>query len=195
MKEIIWQPKARRQLKKLRDAKATVLIVNAVETLVFFPDVQEIRALVNHQCTHRLRVGPYRVLFNAFDAINVISIEEVKKEMSALTNNYQTIEYNGEPAFVLVPVDEFRKMRPLLENEAVKGGIPHSVVRANLVDSVPMIKAWREHLGMTQDELAGKAGMSQPALAKLEKPGARPRKATIRKVAEAMGLSVDQVEE
>lgn len=115
--------------------------------------------------------------------------------MNALTDKYQTIEYNGEPAFVLVPVDEFRKIRPLLENEAVKGGIPHSVVRANLVDGVPMIKAWREHLGMTQEELAGKAGMSQPALAKLERPGAHPRKTTIRKVAEAMGLSVDQVAE
>ena len=115
--------------------------------------------------------------------------------MNTRINNYQTIEYNGEPAFVLVPVDEFRKIRPLLDSEAVKGGIPHAVVRANLIDGVSMIRAWREHLGMTQDELAGKAGMSQPALAKLEKPGARPRKTTIRKVAEAMGLSVDQVEE
>ena len=79
MKEIIWQPRARRQLKKLRDAKATVLVVNAVETLAAFPDVEGIKALVNHQCTHRLRIGPYRVLFNAFDVINVISIEEVKK--------------------------------------------------------------------------------------------------------------------
>lgn len=115
--------------------------------------------------------------------------------MNARTNKYQTIEHNGVPAFVLVPVEEFRKIQPLLDNQAIHGGIPHEVVKANLVDGKTLVRAWREHLGMTQEEVAEKAGMSQPALVKIEKPGAKPRKKTLAKVAGAMGLSVEQVQE
>ncbi len=58
-----------------------------------------------------------------------------------------------------------------------------------------MIKAWREHLGMTQQELAVKAGVTQPAIAKLERAGASPREATLKKLAKAMGLIMEQIEE
>ena len=58
-----------------------------------------------------------------------------------------------------------------------------------------MIKAWREHLGMTQQEIAVKAGVTQPAIAKLERPGASPRKTTLKKLANAMRLSIEQLEE
>ena len=37
------------------------------------------RALVNHTCDYRLRVGNYRVLFNHDSLVEIISIEEVKK--------------------------------------------------------------------------------------------------------------------
>ena len=43
--------------------------------------------------------------------------------------------------------------------------------------------------------MAGKAGVSQPALAKVEEPGAKPRRKTLAKLAAAMGLSVEQVQE
>lgn len=79
MKDIIWQPRARRQLKKIKGAKTRADILAAVKTLREFPDVPEVKALVNHQYTHRLKVGTHRVLFNAFEEINIITIEEVKK--------------------------------------------------------------------------------------------------------------------
>lgn len=115
--------------------------------------------------------------------------------MSVLTNKYQTINHNGIPAFVLVPVDDFRKIQPLLDNSATRFSIPHAVVKANLVEGKSLVRAWREHLGMTQDEVATRAGISQPALVKIEKSGAKPRKKTLAKVAEAMGLSVEQIQE
>lgn len=115
--------------------------------------------------------------------------------MSAHIADFQTIEYDGSPAFVLVPFDIFRKIRPLLEHEAIQGGIPHEIVRLNIMNEVPMIKAWREYLGMTQQELAEKAGVSQPAIAKLERPGVKPRKVTLKKLAAAMGLALEQLEE
>ena len=115
--------------------------------------------------------------------------------MSAHTIDFQTIEYEGNPAFVLVPFDVFNKIRPLLDREAVRNAIPHEIVRRNVIDDVPMMKAWREHLGLTQQELAEKAQVTQPAIAKLERPGAHPREVTLKKLAAAMGLSVEQLEE
>ena len=38
-----------------------------------------VKALTNHECDYRLRVGNFRVLFNLFESIEVITIEEVKK--------------------------------------------------------------------------------------------------------------------
>ena len=79
MKEIAWQPRARKQMKKVGDTKTISAIIDAVETLADFPNADGVKALVNHRCTHRLRVGNYRVLFNAFDIVDIISIEEARK--------------------------------------------------------------------------------------------------------------------
>ncbi len=116
--------------------------------------------------------------------------------MNVHITDFQTIEYKGNTAFVLVPIDLYKKkIRPILENDAVKQGIPHDIVRRNIVDSVPMIKAWREHLGITQLELAQLAGVTQPAIAKLERPDAKVRRTTLMKLAKAMGISIEQLEE
>lgn len=110
--------------------------------------------------------------------------------------DYQTIEYNGHPAFVLVPWEEFNVVRPYLERKTVlRDTIPHEVVEANVLHGVPIIKAWREHLGMTQEQLAEKAGMKQSALARLETGASRPRSATIIKLSVALGIKPDLLEE
>ena len=45
----------------------------------------------------------------------------------------------------------------------------------------------------TQAELAAKAGMKQSAMARLESNSVSPRKATLAKLAEAMGISIEQL--
>lgn len=107
---------------------------------------------------------------------------------------YQTIYHDGRPAFVLVPVAEFDRIRPLLEQDAVRDAIPQAVVEAHVLRGVPLLRAWREHLNLTQDEVAARAGMKQPALARLERGDSTPRTATLRRLAEAMGLSLAQLE-
>ncbi|MFQ5717851.1 MAG: helix-turn-helix domain-containing protein [Nitrospinales bacterium] len=103
--------------------------------------------------------------------------------------DFQIIEQNGEPAFAVVPYAEFiRLIRP-------KTTIPHEVVRANVVEGVPLTRAWREYLRLTQLEVAEKAGITQAALSQLENPKARPRKATLEKLAHALDLSVEQLRE
>jgi transcriptional regulator with XRE-family HTH domain len=58
---------------------------------------------------------------------------------------------------------------------------------------VPLIRAWREHLGLTQEAVAERASMKQPALARLERGESVPRTATLKRLAEAMGLTVSQL--
>ncbi len=108
---------------------------------------------------------------------------------------YQTIEHCGHPAFVLVPWEEFNRIRPLLEAEKARAtGIPQTVVEAHILHDVPLIKAWREHLGITQEILAARMGVSQAAVAKLERPAACPRAATLKKVARALEVTVEQLQ-
>jgi len=79
MIDVTWKPKALKQLRKLRDPIGQRRIVAAVGGLIAFPDVQNVKVLTNHDYDYRLRVGDFRVLFNLFESIEVISIEEVKK--------------------------------------------------------------------------------------------------------------------
>lgn len=48
----------------------------------------------------------------------------------------------------------------------------------------------RQDAGLSQAELASRVGVSQQQIAKLEKPGANPSIATLRKVAAALGVRV-----
>ena len=109
--------------------------------------------------------------------------------------DYQTIDYQGNPAFVLIPWDDFKRIRPLLDGNKIRSaGVPQTVVEAHVLRAIPMIRAWREHIGITQRELAARMGVSQAAVAKLEKPNARPRHATLEKVAEALGISIENLD-
>lgn len=104
----------------------------------------------------------------------------------------QIIKKDGKPAFAVIPWDEYNK---LIHNQVEKDDsdvwFPNDVVKAN-VRGDSLIKAWREYFGMTQTELAEKAGMKQSALARLEKSGSA-RTSTLKKLAEAMDISVEQL--
>ena len=95
---------------------------------------------------------------------------------------------------MLVPWEDFERIRPLLDGDLSAAGIPQAVVEAHILRDVPIIRAWREHMGITQGELADRMGVSQAAIAKLEKPNAKPRSATLGKVAAALGISITQLD-
>lgn len=79
MMQVIWKPKALKQLIKLGDKAAQASILYATSGLTAFPAVTGIKALVNHQYMYRIRVGNYRVLFDVSTTVQVVRIEEVKK--------------------------------------------------------------------------------------------------------------------
>lgn len=55
------------------------------------------------------------------------------------------------------------------------------------------VKEYRERAGLTQTELALKVGLSQSAVAKWETAGYTPRAATLIRVADVLGVSLDQL--
>ncbi|MGN5650597.1 helix-turn-helix domain-containing protein [Bacillus sp. Brlt_9] len=62
-----------------------------------------------------------------------------------------------------------------------------------LAEIVTVIREKRKQLGWTQQELAEKAELKQPAIARLENSGAIPNSTTLFKVAIALGLKIKLV--
>jgi ribosome-binding protein aMBF1 (putative translation factor) len=52
------------------------------------------------------------------------------------------------------------------------------------------VREARQRLGITQVELAGRIGSTQPAIARLEGGGVMPSLATLRRIASALGLEL-----
>ena len=108
--------------------------------------------------------------------------------MNARTEFQVIVGKDGKPAFVVVPYDQFRRMKGGFSH----GTVPNEVVNVVFEKGVSPMAAWREHIGLTQAEVAGRIGITQAAYAQMERVK-QPRKATLEKVAAALGLEVDQL--
>jgi len=78
MNRINWTRKAVKQLGRLHKADQPA-IYDAVQELVWMPNVQNVKRLAHHAYGYRLRVGKYRVLFDWDGGIHIVNIEEVSK--------------------------------------------------------------------------------------------------------------------
>ncbi|MGB5985738.1 MAG: helix-turn-helix transcriptional regulator, partial [Desulfobacterales bacterium] len=157
-----------------------------VDGLKDFPNCPNIKKLKNRP-GYRLRVGSWRVLFT--ETFEIISIEEVKNAMNAHTpDNVQIIKKNGHPMFAVIPYEDYLNLLPKDE----KATIPHEVVGLVVKEGMNLVKAWRKYLGLTQAEVARRAGISQAALSQMERAESNLRDTTLEKLAKAMELSLDQ---
>ncbi|WP_370386309.1 helix-turn-helix domain-containing protein [Snodgrassella alvi] len=107
--------------------------------------------------------------------------------------NYQIINNrSGLPEYVLVPYEKFLQ----LTNQSkinLTDGVPSEVVDLLFDKQYSAARAWREYLGLTQNECANKLGISQSAYSQLESSD-RPRKATRIKLATALGINETQLD-
>ncbi|CAB3750865.1 XRE family transcriptional regulator [Burkholderia sp. MSh2] len=116
----------------------------------------------------------------------------------------QFIEQDGHRAFAVVPIELWDRVKGLLEDledealfahaKANDDGrrIPAAVLDAELAGDHP-VRAWRNHLRMTQDALAAAAGISKPYLSQIE---TRQRVGTadvLSKIANALAVPVDDL--
>ena len=95
---------------------------------------------------------------------------------------------DGRPQFAVIPYDLFRS---LIGDKDYSNYIPHAVVE-RMVDGSSSVKAWREHLNLTQADLAQRMDISQAAYSQLESsPKLRP--SSRRRIAQALGVTVEQL--
>jgi len=78
MNEVQWSTRALRQVRKLPEV-VRLQINEAVADLENMPDCQQVKALQNHRCGYRRRVGQYRILFDWDSIVHIVSIEEVRR--------------------------------------------------------------------------------------------------------------------
>jgi DNA-binding XRE family transcriptional regulator len=105
--------------------------------------------------------------------------------------DYPTITLEGR-TYVMLPVEDFTKLQGKAPWIPEGDATPLEVVRRHIEDNVSKARAWREYLGLTQAEVAARMGISQAALSQLENQK-RPRRASLEKLAKALGLNVEQL--
>jgi ribosome-binding protein aMBF1 (putative translation factor) len=110
----------------------------------------------------------------------------------------QIITQAGKPAFVVVPIDEWRRIEAIMEDRADAAAVreflrnptetyPDSVV-AMILDGTHPVKALREHRGMTQVQLATRCGTSPVYISQIERGGRRPGRQLLAKLAKTLGI-------
>lgn len=102
-----------------------------------------------------------------------------------IPTSHHIIQHEGQPVAVVVPYADYVRA---FDTDVT---IPHSVVMRSI--DVSLVRAWREHLGLSQAEVATRMGISQPAYQKLEDKEAKPRLATLQKIADALKLDIRQI--
>lgn len=107
--------------------------------------------------------------------------------MNAPTNVQVINGPDGNPAFVVIPYAEY-----VASHTSERNLVPHDVVTRTVGGASPA-RAWREHLGLTQAEVAERLGISQPAYAQQERSD-KLRKASRGKIAAALGIAADQLD-
>ena len=93
----------------------------------------------------------------------------------------QVIEKDGKPEWVVIPYEEYERLVEEAEmlqdvraydeaKKAIAVGeelIPSEVTYA-ILDGINPVRVWREHRGLTQQQLAKAVGISVPYLSQIE---------------------------
>ncbi len=94
----------------------------------------------------------------------------------------------GKPAFAVIPYSDYLRLPQRREPT-----VPNDVVGKVVNDEMTPVRAWREHLGLTQADVAQRLGISQSAYAQQEAKESV-RKSTREKIARALGIEPEQLE-
>ncbi|MBN1317737.1 MAG: helix-turn-helix transcriptional regulator [Anaerolineales bacterium] len=118
----------------------------------------------------------------------------------------QIIERNGNPEWAVIPYEDYIHLvekTEMLDDirdydqaiAAIEQGeelIPSQVVYA-ILDGENPIRVWREHRGMTQQQLSDAAGISKPYLSQIKTGKRTGSTETLTAIARALDLTVDDI--
>lgn len=121
----------------------------------------------------------------------------------------QIIEKNGKPEYAVIPYPDYVRLLEALEDKADSQSIaefhenytagrevliPAEIVRRELEGESP-VKLWREHRGLTQQQLADAAGISKPFLSQIESGKRKGTIETLSAIARSLGVPLDLLTE
>lgn len=107
--------------------------------------------------------------------------------MNVPTNIQILKDAEGKPAFAVIPYSDYLRLPHRREPT-----VPNDVVGKVINDEMTPVRAWREHLGLTQADVAQRLGISQSAYAQQEAKESV-RKSTREKIARALGIEPEQL--
>ena len=121
----------------------------------------------------------------------------------------QIIEKNGKPEYAVIPYPDYVRLLQALEDKADAQSIaefhenypvgrevliPAEIMRRELEGESP-VKLWREHRGLTQQQLADAAGISKPFLSQIESGKRKGTIETLSAIARSLGVPLDLLTE
>ena len=122
-----------------------------------------------------------------------------------MANKRQIIYHEGKPAFMLLPWSEFEAMTGKLDEAALSdeelfdlahksGGeyLPAELVH-RILDGKNPVKAYREHRGLTQKDLAEKVGLNPVYISQIETGKRIGSTKTLGKIAKALDVDLDDL--
>ncbi|MBI1777145.1 MAG: type II toxin-antitoxin system prevent-host-death family antitoxin [Proteobacteria bacterium] len=115
----------------------------------------------------------------------------------------QIITQGGKAAFVVISIDEWRRIESALEDRADAAAVraflkrptetfPDSVLAAILGGGHPL-KALREHRGLTQAKLAKASGTSAVYISQIERGQRRAGRKLLAKLGKALDVDADTI--
>ncbi len=119
----------------------------------------------------------------------------------------QIIEKDGREMFAVVPIEAWRELlekAEMLEDvaaydraETALAGGEEELVPQELVDRLVAgehpVKVWREYRGLTQRDLAERSGLRQSYVAQIERGHRRGTVDAYRRLAETLGVEIDDL--
>jgi DNA-binding XRE family transcriptional regulator len=117
----------------------------------------------------------------------------------------QINEKNGKPEYAVIPYADYLRLLEALEDkadaavvaefhDAYRAGreflIPAEILRRELEGESP-IRLWRDHRGLSQLELANRAGISKPYLSQIESGKRQGTVETLSALARALEVPLD----
>ena len=117
----------------------------------------------------------------------------------------QIITQGGKPAFVVIPIEEWRRIEATLEDRADVASVraflknptetfPDAVVSA-ILNGTPPLKALREHRGLTQAGLAKASVTSAVYISQIERGDRRAGRKLLAKLGKALHVEAGLLEQ
>ncbi len=120
----------------------------------------------------------------------------------------QFIRKAGKPEYAVVPIDEYQQLLEAAEDldeliafdsavREMQAGydelVPQDIAKRLMSGDERPLKVWREYRGLTQTDLATKAGISQGQVAQMESGKRAGKVSVIRKLASALDVDLDDL--